>query len=96
MVKYNVVLAMLVALFVSGCTYKVSTTSELVKIDGTKVDFSKLDELVKIEQCYNAGKGGSASVMTAIKQSEIKYVVHVDYSRKGTEICAIVYGKKEK
>jgi len=89
----HIAAGLLIGLLTTGCTYKVSTTSNQVKIDGSKVDFSNMEQYTRVEQCYQVGTEGTTSVVRAVQKAGIKYIVHVDYSIKGTEKCAIVYGK---
>jgi len=77
----------------TGCTYKVSETSPSVTLDGTKVDYSNMEQYIKSEQCYAIGSSGSTSIMQAAKKAGIIEIVHVDESREGNTICVIVYGK---
>ena len=83
---------LMLAVIISGCTYKVAHTPDQVRIDGTKVDFSNLDQYKKVEQCYTRRSEGTASIFEAAKKAGITQIVHVDESVKGDTYCAIVYG----
>ena len=77
----------------TGCSHTVSATSSSVVLDGTKVDYSKMDQYIKSEQCIQRDSSGTVSIIEAAKKAGIVKIVHVDKSVHGGLRCAIVYGK---
>ena len=77
----------------TGCSHTVSATSSSVVLDGTKVDYSKMDQYIKSEQCVQTNQTGTVSIKEAAKKAGIVKIMHVDKSRYGSLICVIVYGK---
>jgi len=84
-----------VALLVSGCTYKRTSTSLSTHLDGTKVDYANMDKYKQAKSCYNYKKTGDASdsILEAAKKVGITKVVYVDRSITGDIACVIVYGE---
>jgi len=80
------------ALLFSGCSYRVSQTSNQVTIDGANVDYSDMSKYKKGEQCYDARSDGSMSILEAAKKAGITKIVHVDNTIDGSTHCSVVYG----
>jgi len=84
-----------VGLLIGGCTFKRTATSKSTHLDGTKVDFSKMEQYKKAETCYNYKKteDASVSILEASQKAGISNVVYVDKSITGDIACVIVYGE---
>jgi len=93
--KFSVV-ALVAALFMaSGCTYKLSGTDSMTKLDGTKVDYSRMNKYKTATSCidYGSRKDESISILEAAQKAGIKNVVYVDISTLDSKQCVIVYGE---
>jgi len=78
----------------TGCTTTVERTLSSVKIDGTKVDYSKLEEYKKGFVCQNRKQTfGSNSIMQAAKKAGVKKIVYVEKQISDSLRCVVVYGK---
>jgi len=84
-----------VVFMASGCTYKLSGTNSMTKLDGTKVDYSRMNQYKTAKSCieYGSRKDESISVLEAAKTAGIKNVVYVDISTLDRQQCVIVYGE---
>jgi len=82
-------------LLMGGCTFKRTATSPSTHLDGTKVDYSQMQEYKHVETCYNFKKteDASVSILEVAKKAGIKEVVYVDKSVTGDITCVIVYGE---
>ena len=87
----------------TGCTYKVESTPAVMTYDGSKVDYTRIDELKNSKVCIFLADGeGDSTIITAAKQAGIKYIKHVDVSKEhdtflfwayGFRNCVTVYGE---
>lgn len=96
MTRKNSVLSIVtVGILMSGCTYKLSSTDRSTVIDGTQVDYSKMDQYIKVTSCINSTQreDASTSVLKAAQNAGIKYVRYVDRSTLDFTNCVIVYGE---
>ena len=89
------IMAVSIGLLVSGCTYKRTATSQSTHLDGTKVDYSKMDKYIKAKTCYNVTKTGDASlsILEASKKVGITKIVYVDKTITSNIVCVVVYGE---
>ena len=94
--NFLVIVALLsVIVMASGCTYKLSGTNSMTKLDGTKVDYSKMNQYKTAKSCikYGSRNDESISVLDAAQKAGIKNIVYVDISTLDREKCIIVYGE---
>ena len=79
----------------TGCTYKLSDTATSTKLDGTQVDYSKMDQYIKATSCFKVGnrEDASLSILKAAQEAGISKVKYVDVSTLKLEKCIIVYGE---
>ena len=94
--NFSGLIALVSVLFMaSGCTYKLSGTNSMTKLDGTKVDYSKMNQYKTAKSCieYGSRKDESMSVLDAAQKAGITNVVYVDISTLDREKCVIVYGE---
>ena len=79
----------------TGCTYKLSDTATSTKLDGTQVDYSKMDQYIQAQTCMKIGsrEDASISILKAAQAAGISKVKYVDISTLKNENCIIVYGE---
>jgi len=84
-----------VGLLVSGCTYQRTATSQSTHLDGTKVDYSQMDQYKTAKTCYNRTKTNDASlsILEASKKAGITTVVYVDETITDNLVCVVIYGE---
>ena len=91
--KKIVFFAISVLIVMSGCSTKVTTKD--LKIDGTKIDFSKIDSYKTGTSCITFLQGGSTSIADAAKAGGIKTILYVETinDTEAKTTCTKVYGE---
>lgn len=91
----SIAVATAILAFGTGCTYKLSDTATSTKLDGTQVDYSKMDKYIKTQSCIKFGnrEDASMSILKAAQKAGISKVKYVDISTLKNENCIIVYGE---
>ena len=100
--KYSVLAVATMAL-TTGCSLKSSSTPAVMTYDGSKVDYSTVENLKHAKVCeILTDREGDTSIIAAAKKAGISKVVHVDRSvehkeflffQYGHKVCTTVYGK---
>ena len=94
--KVFILIAVLALVALSGCSLKMTKYEQT--IDGSKMDFSKIDKMKKGTACLGGGKSDN-SLATAAKNGDIKVVHHVEKESSIAFLgalgknCTIAYGK---
>lgn len=97
--KRKILLSLITGLLLTGCTFKTSNTAMM--IDGSKTDYTQLDQMKKGEACFTTVFGipvdTDKRISTAVKRGEIDKIMHVDERVDSFGIfkhsnCTVVYG----